>query len=564
MERNVHRLGNESFDVVVIGGGIYGASMVWEAASRGLSAALIEKEDFAWATSANSLKIIHGGFRYLQHGDLKRMRESITERQVLMRIAPHLVSPLPVVIPVYGHGIKGREAFGIALKINDLLGYDRNRIEDPKKHIPAGQLLSRNACLEAIPGIDSDGLTGGIIFYDAQVYNSERLVIDYLHSADSAGAAIANYVEATGFEINKDVITLVRAVDTLSGEELLIKTNMVINTAGPWLHDINSKLKSRVAGRFPIQAKAVNIVVKPLFKDYAVGLMGSSNLEDREALIKKGGSFLFITPWRNRSLLGTLYKPFDHSPDEFEVTESDIHDLIDAVNIAYPPAKLSREDVSFIHGGLLPANHADLKNGTVNLKKNLKIYDHRDTGIRGFLSVEGVKYTTARHVAVKVIDRVFEESGKTPRHSLSHQVNLHGGEIEIFDDYLKTAVQQKPCGLGPEEVERLVKNYGSAYANVLQYAEKSEGSSAVITDRQIVIKAETIYAVREEMAKKLADVIFRRTETGTAGHPGEDILASTARIMGEEMGWNLNKEKQEVDEVSEIFSKTTGSIRQRA
>jgi glycerol-3-phosphate dehydrogenase len=563
MKRDVKRLGNETFDLVVVGGGIYGASMVWEAASRGLSAALLEKEDFAWATSANSLKIIHGGFRYLQHGDVKRMRESIGERQVLMRIAPHLIHPLPVVLPVYGHGIKGREAFGLALKINDLVGYDRNRIEDPQKQIPPGKLLSRDACLEAIPGIDPQGLTGGIVFYDAQVYNSERLVMAYLHSADAAGAVIANYVEATGFDKQDDRISSVRVRDRLTGEEFAVKTRMVVNTGGPWLYEIDDKWKGNIEKGPVVQAKAVNLVTKQLFKDFAVGLMGNNNMQDKEALIKKGSSFLFIAPWRDRSLVGTHYKAYQETPDEFQVTETDVRDLIDAVNLAYPPARLTVDDVTFIHGGLLPVNHADLENGTVNLKKHLEIYNHSLQGIKGLLSVEGVKYTTARRAAVRVIDRVFLELGKAAAPSVSAQSRLYGGQIDRFEQFLQTAIQRQPCGFGPEVVERLVKNYGSAYTGVLKYAGESGGSSKDLPDSE-ALRAETVYAVREEMAQKLSDVIFRRTEAGTAGHPGEESLKLCARTMSQELEWDQVKENQEIDEVNKIFSRATSSTLQRS
>lgn len=559
MHRNMQRLSTETFDLLIIGGGIHGACAAWEAASRGLSTALIEKEDFAWATSANSLKIIHGGFRYLQHGDLKRMRQSIVERRILMRTAPHLIHPLPVVIPIYGHGIKGREVFGLALKINDLVGYDRNQIDDPQKHIPQGKLLSREECLEVIPGIGSKGLTGGIIFYDAQVYNSERLVIAYLRTAAREGAAIANYVEAAGFLQNGSRITGVRAIDRLSGDEIEVRARMVVNTGGPWLYAIDGLLKGQGGQPPVIQAKAVNLVTRPLFKDYAVGLMGSNNMEDREALIKKGSSFLFIAPWRDRSLVGTLYRAFGDSPDNFQVTRKDVEDLIEAVNQAYPPAKLRPEDVTFVHGGLLPANHADMTNGTVNLRKHLEIHDHRQQGISGLLSVEGVKYTTARRVAVQVINLVFKKLGIKDQPSISDRTRLYGGEIERFDDYLKGVIQEQPCGLDAEAVERLVKNYGSAYSEVLRYAQGKGRQAGEIPGDLAVMKAEAIYAVREEMAHKLGDVIFRRTETGSAGYPGEPAINTFASVMRQELGWDQKKEQQEIDEVGKIFNRANGS-----
>ena len=213
MERDPSKLQRNKYDLLVIGGGIYGACVTWDAALRGLSVALVEKGDFASATSANSLKIIHGGLRYLQHGDFKRMRESIRERRTLMEIAPHLVHPLPVLIPTFGHGMQGREVLSLALMINDLIGFDRNRLDDPEKHICRGRVISRRECLELLPGIHKKDLTGGAIFHDAQVYNSERLVLSFIRSAEKAGAELANYVEVTGFIQNSSRHSLVNSRD---------------------------------------------------------------------------------------------------------------------------------------------------------------------------------------------------------------------------------------------------------------------------------------------------------------------------------------------------------------
>ena len=172
MDRDLTQLANHKYDLIIIGGGIYGACVAWDATLRGLSVALVEKADFGHATSANSLKTIHGGLRYLQQLDIKRMRESIRERRTLMRIAPHLVHPLPCLMPTYGHLTKGRAVMALALKVNDLVSFDRNRLEDPQKHLPKGRVISRQECLQLLPNIVREGLTGGAVWHDAQVYNS--------------------------------------------------------------------------------------------------------------------------------------------------------------------------------------------------------------------------------------------------------------------------------------------------------------------------------------------------------------------------------------------------------
>ena len=183
LDRNINTLTDTEFDLIVVGAGIFGACATWEAARRGLKVALLEKTDFAHATSANHFKMVHGGIRYIQHGDLARIRESAHERSALLRIAPHLVRPLPIIIPTYGHGIKGKEILWTAMRLFDLLTWDRNRGLLPEKNIPASTIITRSQILKLFPGIKTKGLTGGALFYDGQMVSPTRLVISFLRSA---------------------------------------------------------------------------------------------------------------------------------------------------------------------------------------------------------------------------------------------------------------------------------------------------------------------------------------------------------------------------------------------
>ena len=196
MKRNIAALCGQRYDLVVVGGGIFGVCCAWDAVQRGLSVALVERGDFAQATSANHFKIAHGGLRYLQHADVHRIRESSHERSALLRIAPHLNYPLPVVIPTYGHGIKGKEILRAGFLLYDLLTSDRNRgIRDPKRRIPPGSFLSRSEALDLFPGLSKNNLTGAAIFSDGQIYNPPRLALSFLRSATDGGCNAANYAE---------------------------------------------------------------------------------------------------------------------------------------------------------------------------------------------------------------------------------------------------------------------------------------------------------------------------------------------------------------------------------
>ena len=554
MKRDIRELTKNVYDLLIVGGGIYGACVAWDASLRGLSVALVEKADFGSATSANSLKMIHGGLRYLQHADLKRMRESICERRILMQIAPHLVHPLPVLVPTYGHGMRGKEVMAIALMVNDLVSSDRNFLADPQKHIPQGRIIAKQEWLHLVGGIYPQGLTGGAIFHDAQVYNSERLLLSFVRSAQQAGATVANYVEVTRFLQKGGRVIGVEAKDLLTGNQLDIQAKTVVNTSGPWINQVLDRLNGQQPCDRIRFAKAINLVTRQLFPTYAVGISGQNSYRDSDALIKKGSSLLFIAPWRGKSLIGTKYTVCNQDPDDFQVTEKDIQEFLAQINQAYPAANLTREEVSFVHGGLLPSSSIHPETGDVQLCKHYQIYDYRKQGLQGLISVVGVKYTTARNVAQKVVDRVFTSCGQKPPKSVSSVTPVHGGQISQFETFLHAEIAKRPYGLGEEVIRRLVYNYGSAYPQVLQYLDKHTSGRGTLTSDFAVLRAEVLHGVREEMAQKLSDVVFRRTELGTAGHPGNEALRICADIMSAELGWSPARRAQELHEVNKVFA----------
>jgi glycerol-3-phosphate dehydrogenase len=526
MKRDLTTLTNTVYDLVIIGGGIYGAWVACDAALRGLSVALVEKADFSSATSANSMKIIHGGFRYLQHGDFTRMRESIVERSTLMRMAPHLVHPLPVVIPIYGHGIHGRQMFSLALMVNDLVSFDRNRSNDPQKHIPRGRVISKSKCLDVLPHIQQHGLTGAAVFHDAQVYNSERLVISILRSAEKAGAHLTNYVEVTGFLRDGESVTGVEVKDALTGDRFDIRARIVVNTSGPSMNHVLGLLhgKSYLLGiRF---AKAINLITRQLFPAHAVGIAGQNGYRDAGAIVNKGNRLLFITPWRDRSISGTWYSVTTQGMDDRKVAEKDIRDLLDEINYACPAIKLKGEDVTFVHAGLVPLSESDTGDGYVSLAKHYYIHDHRRDGISGLISVLGVKYTTARSVAERVVDWVFEIRGQKPPGSLTAVTPIYGGQINRCDSFLDAALAKAPSSGADATFRRLVYNYGSAYPNVLRYLNPEINPDGAAADEGALL----------------------------AGHPGSNVLNTCANIMSAELGWTGSRVQQELEEVNDVYA----------
>lgn len=561
MKRNLITLTQNEYDVLVVGGGIYGAWMALEAVTRGLSVALVEKGDFCSATSANSLKTIHGGLRYLQHADFKRMRESIAERTTLLRVAPHLIHPLPVIIPTYGHAMKGREIMALALAMNDVISADRNRLADPQKHIPRGYTISASECLRRLPGIPEARLTGGAVFYDAQAYNSERLVIEVLRSAVEQGAHAANYLEVTGFIRQGDIIAGVEARDNLTGDRLAIRSRLVINTAGPWVNRVLGMLNAASLPAIQL-GQSVNLVTRRLFEQYAVGLSAPRTYRDSDAIINKGSRLLFFAPWRDCTIIGTTADPYHDSPDSFSITPDYVQRFLDDINQAYPPARLSLDDVKLVHAGLLPAAGVDPNSGDARIAKHYRIHDHRQDGINGLMTVVGVKYTTARHIAEETINRVFRRDGRQSPHSTSAVRPVHGGSIERFEPFLRGEVHKKPCGLDEAAVQRLVYNYGSAYGEVLS---AFDGELAQQRGTEYaVLKAETLHAVRDEMACTLADVLLRRSDWASAGHPGADIVRFCAEVMAAELGWTAEHTRQQLETFQTHFPSGQGAHAQLA
>jgi len=424
--------------------------------------------------------------------------------------------------------------------MNDAVGFDRNAGVARNRRIPRGRTVSRRECLRVCPGIDGASLTGGAIFYDAQVYNSERLLIAFLRSAAKAGAELANYVEVTGVLSSGGHVTGVAATDRLTGEELEIRGRVVVNATGPWTDRLLDRARPRAAVGLSF-ATAINVVTRQLFPSYAVALATDAGHRDRDALVRRGNRLLFVVPWRERSLVGTFYAPYTGVPEDFAIAERDVVRLLQDVNRACPPLQLSLDDVSFVHGGLVPMDSIDPMTGDPQLAKHGRLVHHAADGLRGLVSVVGVKYTTARLAAERAVDKVFEILGRTPPPALSGVVPLHGGDAPPVTHALDEA--SPPHRVAKPLLDRLVRNYGSAYPEVLAYA----APGAI--DAGALVRAETCHAIRCEMAHTLGDVVFRRTELCTAGDPGAAVLDGALRTAAAELQWTDDRAQRELGHV---------------
>ncbi len=550
MQRDLKKLADHSFDLLIVGGGIYGAALAHEASLRGLAVALIEKGDFGGATSSNSLKTIHGGLRYLQHADFVRMRESIVERRIVMAIAPHLVHAFPCLMPTYGHFIKGSEVMTVAMLMNDVISMDRNRGLERGRRLPMGRIVSKAEVRRLIPNVDDKNMTGGAMWYDAQVYNSERLLFSYLHSAAGRGAEMANYVRAEKCLVEGRRVIGVHVRDQLTGETFAVRSRMVVNNAGGWSNDLPNTLNGQT--QVLRLSTAMNMVVSRQLSSVGAGVSAKIEFKDKDAVINKGSRLLFVAPWRNISMIGTWHDPYDGTPDTFRPTAEHIEKMVQQVNDALPGAELRPEEVTLVHRGFLPMTAVHPDSGDVQLQKHYRIVDHqKDLQMDGLMSVVSVKYTTARDVAVKTVDAIFKKWGNRPPRSTSHITPIHGGEMENVAAFMQNEIARRPEGLNEKTIRHLLQNYGAAYRQVIRDAAAED--LAPLAANTEVLRAEVRHGVRNEMAIKLSDVVLRRTELGTAGHPGHEALAACADCMAQELGWSVQKRQEEIAETEAVY-----------
>ncbi len=554
MQRNLEQLASRRYDLLVIGGGIHGACIAWDAALRGLSVALVEKTDFGHATSANTLKIIHGGLRYLQDANLRLVRTMIGERATWMRIAPHLVHPLPCLMPTYNKLGRSKVIMAAALTLNDAISYDRNRLMDPQKRLANGQIMSRSQCLDLLPGLAADDVTGGALWHDGQMYNSERLLLSLVLSASQAGAEVANYVDVTGLLRDGVEVRGVTARDALSQQELEIQANLVINSTGPWVDSILSPLGVAVSPR-SLPSIALNLVTRQIHPTHAVAIPSRYTVRGKDGTITQNSRLLFAVPWRRFSLIGTSHLPYDGPPRDYHVSEETIEGFVSEINTAYPGAALTRQDVYHVQLGFLPATHIDSQTNAVKLVRQARVYDHeREDGWRGLISVIGVKYTTARHVARTVVDMALAKLGRAPSPCRTQTTPVYGGRIDGFERFLKEAVSRRTPGTTPETAQHLAYTYGSEYPRILRYLTEEPAWGMTVSPASTVLEAEVVHAVREEMALKLADVVLRRTELGAAGLPHETSLRTCADLMAAQLGWDKSRVRKELDELQAVYA----------
>lgn len=578
LTRDTARLTDKEFDVLVIGGGVHGAAIAWDLALRGLKTALIEKGDFGAETSSGCFKIVHGGLRYLQHVELHRVRESVREQKILRKIAPHLVHPMPFLVPCYGWGMRGKELLELAMYMYEFLACDRNADVGDYHELPNHSVFSREECLEIAPELKIEGLRGGVLYYDCQMSNCERLSLAVVKAAHAAGAIVANYCEAVDFVSEKIPnqgmkIAQVVAEDKLNGRRFEIKARQVVNACGPWsrnlieriVHrDLPPKMLGEPEGVF---SKGIQLVLPQMVKRYGVAV--ESRHHDKAAVVARGGRSFFMFPWRGYSLVGTSDTTFDKGPDDFSIGKGEIEQLVGEVREIYRSRALVPGNVSYAFGGLRAmdpkfvqsyAKGLDSDEGEAKASRADVLVDHsRYQGLPGvskisnLLTTVGVKYTTFRSVAERVSNLVVRKLGMKPIACRTHIAPLPGGEFEDYSEFVTRQHENLSRDLSGEVISSLVVNYGTEIEEISKIFEGQKQSRDRLCESRETIKAEIIYSARNEMACTLNDLVLRRTGLGTLGSPGEEVLKEAARVAAGELGWDKPRTEEEVEKTKQAF-----------
>jgi glycerol-3-phosphate dehydrogenase len=540
MQRNPAGLVGEEFDVLVIGAGAFGAAAARDAALRGLRAALIERSDFGGATSAECFKMVHGGIRYLQHADIPRLRASSHERSALLRIAPHLVQPLPIAIPTYGRGRRGRAFLGAGATAYDLLTLDRNNgIGDRRRQIRRSRLLSRDSVLDLFPHLRAPDLSGAVVFEDGQMYNPARIVLAFVSSAVDAGANACNYVEATKYLWRGSSVCGVRARDRLSGEEFDIRARLTLNAAGPWADYLqNDPERFGAWRRLPYSRDAYFIVDRAPTSEYGVAVQGLSR--DKDAVLGRATRHLFAVPWRDKTLIGVWHCLFPEFPDTAHVRPEELDTWMAELNSVYPALQLSPSEVTFASCGLVPFGETATQT-ELSFGKESRIIDHRAAhGVAGLVSLVGIRFTTARADAARALTMLLRQLRHAPASADTARLPLVGGDIEDFAAFEAQALLTKPPGVNDESLRALLRNHGTQYTQVLR------GREPHAVPDTTTLFAEIRHAIDQEMAMKLEDVVMRRTELAAGSHPGRRALEAAAMEMANHLRWSDNRMREEL------------------
>jgi glycerol-3-phosphate dehydrogenase len=522
VNRDFSKLAETEYDVAIIGGGIIGTGVARDAAMRGLKTILFEKEDFCYGTSGRSSRMIHGGLRYLANYDLGLVREGLREREILLRLAPHLVHPLKFLIPLYG-GFLNKMKLKVGMVLYDLLSYD--------KSLPSHKFLNKSKVLESEPALDENGLRGAYVYYDSQIAMTERLCMENVISAQSHGALLLNHAKIVALMKESAAVSGVKVEDAFSGKTAQFQTRLVVNVGGPWLDEILREVRDE---KQPLArtTKGIHLVTPKVTKD-AVALFASD------------GRAYFVMPWLDFELIGTTDTDYEEDMDAVKTEAEDVTYLKTEVKKAFPRAKFDR--VFYTIAGVRSLLRVEgVKESSVT-RRHI-IFDHEEKeGLKGIVSVIGGKLTAYRGIAEDITDVVCKRLGSSAECMTAREKLPGANPAELEKVRVKADSLAKDYGISVETLDRLVSIYGSRYVEVLDCIQKDKQLKERICRVQPDIMAEVVHAIEKESALTLTDFMIRRSLIAFRECEGLDCCANAARKMGTILHWSSREVSTQIN-----------------
>jgi glycerol-3-phosphate dehydrogenase len=519
MKRDFDAIAREKFDLIVIGGGIIGTGIARDASLRGIKTLLIEKEDFGYGTTSRSSRLIHGGLRYLRMLEFHLVRQDLHEREVLLKIAPHLVHPYPFIIPITS--LYYQIALSIGVRMYDVMASG--------KSMPSHQHLSRREALEMEPGLEElKGLTGAILYYDCQSPFTERLGIENVLSAAEHGATIINHAQLTGFLRDGNDVCGIEVLDCLSGEAYRVKARLVVNAAGHWVDCVRDLLHGGPASTVR-RTKGIHLLT-PKLSQKALVLFSPVD-----------GRLFFVMPWLDYTLIGTTDTDYSGDLDAVCADEKDVAYLLQGARQVFP--KLRSEDILYTTAGLRSLVHIGGEKPS-DITREHKMLDHKQRdGIEGLISVLGGKITAYRAVAKDAVDMVCRKLGMEVK-CITAEVPLPGAPAVSQKEVAKAV---KESGLSVETVTHLADLYGSRLSQVLELVRGNKKGGQPPCPHCPDILAQVEHSVKEESALTVADFLLRRSAVGLGACQGLDAVDTVAKEMGRVLGWSKTEQQRQVE-----------------
>ncbi len=514
------------YDVIVIGAGINGLGIARDAAERGLRVALVEQEDLCFGVSAWSGRLVHGGLRYLEHGDVPLVRESLKERERLFRLAPHLVKPVRLIMPFYSRNKRPSWLIRIGMLAYDVLSFD--------KSVAWHRILSARAVRERFTGMSAAGLSGAALFTDGQVEYAERLCVELAIAAAGAGAVIRTHERVTALVREGDRVVGVRSIDR-EGREHEIRASVVVNAAGPWVDRVNGGDEGGPAPRLIGGSKGSHIIVDA-FPGAPTDVVYYESQSDQRLVL--------VIPWMGRYLIGCTDTLFDQEPDEARAEVDEIDYLLGEANTLMPEAKLTRDDILFTYSGVRPLPYVP---GVPEWKipRSHIVLDHAKKGQPGLLSIVGGKLTTYRQLAEDATDDVMRLLGRKGG-TVSKEVPFPGARAADLEAFRADFLASAP--VDADTAERLLDLYGVRAERVLDLVRREPELAERFDPQSPAIAAELVLAVEEEFAVTLADVFARRVLLAFEPGHGRAGVERAALIIGDRLGWDTAEREAQIAE----------------